>query len=197
MDFRVWLELNQSDIDHWSKYTINRVFNTEQEAREFIFHTLQRYDASSSGQVFGVQGPDKNREFANSMPIYTFRNKFKIGQKPKYVRKKLTWDEFTIKRPNWEYIIQTAQANSEQDFEVTKIQFFPLYKILPKADSMYQNNNEPARIQQLAADMKENKWIEAIIVDVNDNYILEGQHRARAAKLLKMTTVPGIGIVYS
>ena len=60
-------------------------------------------------------------------------------------------------------------------------------------------NNTVDKIKNLAGLIKSNGWIEAIIYGIEEDgvpYIIEGQHRTRAMKLLGFNTVPGIGIKF-
>ncbi|CAM6006571.1 unnamed protein product [Sphagnum balticum] len=69
------------DQEHWINYTKNTSFDSEQEARDWTFRRKQNAD-EQYGSMFGVSGPEKNRAFADSLPIRKEGKKFKIGPKP-------------------------------------------------------------------------------------------------------------------
>jgi hypothetical protein len=72
----------QSDIEHWTNYSKNTTFDTEQEARDWTFRRKQQSD-EQYGDMFGRKGEAANRAFADSLPIRKEGKKFKIGAKIK------------------------------------------------------------------------------------------------------------------
>lgn len=62
----------------------------------------------------------------------------------------------------------------------------------------YDNDKDTARIRRLADDIKESGEIEPIFVGIDPNgeeYVMEGQHRARAMKMLGETHIPAQVVV--
>lgn len=200
LNFKIWLEnkifqgIEPSDITWWSNYAANMKFPSELAAREWVFQRREYTDRQPSSTVFGVDGTEYNREFANAIPVYQSGAVFKIGKR---IRKdnRLRLKNLEVRSPGWEYIIQTAQANGTEDFKVHKIKWIPI-RFTVSDENDYYLVNQKTRIKDLADQIKTNGWIEAVIYDYKNLNILEGQHRARAMKVLGFSTVPGVGIEY-
>ena len=126
MNFRNWLEnkifqgITPEDINWLSNYARSRKFSTEQEARNWIFNRRQRSDAEH-GAAVGVDGPEYNRAFADNFPIYQSGKSFKIGKRIRNNENRFRLRDLEIKIPDWEYIVQTAQANGTEDFKVCEL----------------------------------------------------------------------------
>lgn len=196
MQFRMFLEsISPDTLKWWSNYSKYKTFSTEQEAREWVFQRREFADKQTSAQIFGIDGPEKNRQFANEIPIYKSGKSYKIGKRIRNDNR-FRLMHLTVKKPSLYEINMVAQANGESDYKIHPVKWIPLRKILPENDSWYSYGNELQRIKDLANDIKRNKWIEAIIYDVKGNFVIEGQHRSRSLKLLGFNTVPAIGIEY-
>lgn len=195
MDFKLWLEaLSWDDINHWANYAISRKFSTEQEARDWIFYKKERSD-QEFGHIFPPKGPEFNRQFANEMPIYQSGKSFKIGKRIR-TDNRLRLSHLEVRRPDIEELNEIAQANGEADYKFHPVKWIPISYTVADNDYYLSSPGELRRIQNLAAQIKENKWIEAVVYDYRSKSIIEGQHRARAMKVLGFATVPGIGIEY-
>jgi hypothetical protein len=200
MNFKTWLEAKQfqgikkSDIDWWANYSRNKIFPTEQSARDWVFERRQFADKQSYASVFGVDGEDYNRAFAQAIPIYQSGKSFKIGKRIREDHR-LKLKNLEIKLPDWNYINQVAQANGESDYEIHKVRWIPIRFTVADTNDYYLMNQK-GRIEELAYAIKNNGWIEAVIYDFKSKNIIEGQHRARAMKILGFNTVPGVGIEY-
>jgi len=74
--FQAWLEAKQftgidkESLNWWANYARGMNFKSEKEARDWVFDRRQHADSQSSAQVFGIDGPEYNRAFANAIPIY-------------------------------------------------------------------------------------------------------------------------------
>jgi hypothetical protein len=200
MRFKIWLEnkkfngIESKDIEWWSKYARSKLFSTEEEARSWVFERRQYADRQSYASLFGIDGEEYNRAFANAIPVYQSGKSFKIGKRVRS-EKRFSLKNLKIKKPDWEYIIQTAQANGESDFKVHEIKWIPI-RFTVDGQNDYYLMNQKNRIENLASEIKNNGWIEAVIYDYESLNIIEGQHRARAMKVLGFNTVPGVGIEY-
>lgn len=200
LNFKIWLEnkifqgIKPSDVTWWANYAANMIFPSEITARDWVFHKREFSDRQVSATVFGIDGPEYNRAFADAIPIYQSGKSFKIGKR---IRKdnRLRLKNLEVKVPDWEYVIQTAQAFSSEDFKVHKIKWIPIRFTVSDKDDYYLVNQQD-RIRRLADKIKDNGWIEAVIYDYKNLNILEGQHRARAMRVLGFSTVPGVGIEY-
>lgn len=109
------------------------------------------------------------------------------------MRHKLDLSFLEIKRNSLEEINNTANANTEYEWNLLKgVYDIPLKYILPppRHDTLYSRSDEKARIGELADKILNNGWIKAVIVqywkgDDGPQYdLIEGQHRARAMRLL-------------
>lgn len=200
MNFKSWLENKQfqgidaKSIDWWASYAKNKIFPTEQAARDWVYERRQFADQQSHASLFGIDGPEFNRAFAQAIPIYQSGKSFKIGKRIRNDNR-FRLKNLTVKIPDWRYINQTAQANGESDYTIHKVQWIPIRHTVADTNDYYLMNQK-SRIQDLANAIKESGWIEAVIYDWHSKNIIEGQHRARAMKLLGFNTVPGVGIEY-
>lgn len=201
MNFRAWLENKQftgikpDDITWWANYAKSKNFRSEQEAREWVFDRRQFSDSQSYVQAMGWQdGPEFNRAFANAIPIYQSGKSFKIGKRVRQDHR-LRLSHLEVRHPGLEYVNQVAQANGIGDYEIHKIKWIPVRHTVADENDYYMKGQLPY-LQELAWKIKTNGWIEAVIYDWNDKHIIEGQHRARAMRLLGFNTVPGVGIEY-
>lgn len=71
----------ESRVRWWSVYMRGWKFNTEKEARDKVFQRLQHFDTETWSELFGKEGEDKNRWFANKIPVYQDkRGKWHIGR---------------------------------------------------------------------------------------------------------------------
>lgn len=199
MQFKKWINENKiyngiskDDINYWANYAANINFASEQQARNWLFSRLQHGDKSG----INVYGELYNKQFSDNFPIYMSGKSFKIGKR---IRKdnRFRANSLEIRRPGLEQLNMTAQASQPygKDYKFLPLKWIRIL-IDKKNDYYFNSPQEMSRIKQLAYDIKNNGWIEAIIYDSYDLSIIEGQHRARAMLELGFKTVPGIGIDY-
>ncbi len=108
-------------------------------------------------------------------------------------------DELEIRRNSLEDMNNAANANTSYDWKLLKGYYdIPLEEILPDEadDERYMKGYELRRIKELADEIVANGWIEAVIVEHEHPpgedplySLIEGQHRARAMRLLGCTKV--------
>jgi hypothetical protein len=197
MQFKKWLEnkvftgLKHDDVEWWAKYASAKIFPTPEEARNWLFQRREFADQQTSAKVFGVDGPEFNHAFANAMPLYQSGKSWKIGKRIR-TDNRFRLNQLEVKRPSLEELNEIAQANGTGDYKFHKTKWIKVS--FDKSD--YYLVNQKERIANLANQIKNNKWIEAIVYDYSDQSIIEGQHRARAMTVLGFNTVPGVGIEY-
>jgi hypothetical protein len=80
---------NTGNVAHWTSYTTYLKFKSAQEAKDWVFRKLESYDKESSASLFGINGPEKNRQIADLTPLYKLEGVFKIGAKAKPSRKRV------------------------------------------------------------------------------------------------------------
>jgi len=201
MKFRTWLESKQftglkpDDIDWWAKYARSRIFKTPEEAREWIFDRREHADRQPHVSMFGgPDGPEFNRAYANAMPLYQSGKSWKIGKRIREDHR-MRLKNIEIRMPDWSYVVEVAQSNGESDWKAHKVKWIPIRFTVADQNDYYMTSQKQ-RIENLAAQIKQNNWIEPVIYEYPSMSILEGQHRARAMKVLGFNTVPGIGIEY-
>src|SRR6516164_2602822 len=68
-------------IKWWSNYAKYQVFKTPEEAREWVFHVMERADQQPHSKMFGINGPDYNRKFSDAIPLYQSGKSWKIGKR--------------------------------------------------------------------------------------------------------------------
>lgn len=192
MDFKLFVEaLDKEDIDWWSRYAGKLNFKTPEEAREWIFQRKQHSDSQPNAKFFGISGPEYNRSFANSMPIYKSGKSFKIGKRIR--NKPFGWDDVEI-RPNSLESLETAgYVNMFDGPELGPVQMVSVNKLYKTEDHADKN---PIKVRVLANQIKSGEgYFKAIVYDDN-GAIIDGHHRYEAAKLLRMTKVPAQQIRY-
>lgn len=87
-----------------------------------------------------------------------------------------------------------AQANGTEDYRFHPVKWI---RINVDSDDIYATSpGERQRIAALAQQIKESGWIEAVVYHYKEGWVIEGQHRIRALKMLGFNTAPGIGIEY-
>lgn len=134
--------IGEKTVQSMSRQMGHRNFASEQEARDWLFDTLEHWDKQSWSHIFGVDGPAKNRWFADNFPVYQNRwGHWRLGRplgtwaKEKrhqaYLARKATEDaeekgrEAQFKRdyPGWHYYpklrrrkVQEYLSNMTSDF---------------------------------------------------------------------------------
>lgn len=191
---------NFDKIKSWSSYASTRLFKTEQEAKDWIFHQLERSDNSGGlSQIFGVNGPEINKEIAEKTPLYISGKSYKIGKRIKQ-NNRLRKEQIEVKRPS-DNIHKVAQAQSSDDYQILPIKWYSIDLLIGSEhnDKFYMGSQLDS-IKNLAIKIKNNLWISAVIVAIDsDNpepWLVEGQHRTRAMRMLGFKTVPAITIKY-
>lgn len=187
--------IKPEDIKYWSNYAANRIFKTPEEAQQWIFDRREHTDRQPHISFFGgPDGSEYNMAFAKDMPLYQSGKSWKIGKRIRSDHR-MRLKNIEIKMPDWSYVVEVAQSNGESDFKVHKLRWIPIRFTVADSNDYYLKNQKQ-RLENLAAQIKQNNWIEPVIYEYSSMSILEGQHRARAMKLLGFNTVPGIGIEY-
>jgi len=200
MNFKEWIKnkpfqgIKDSDIIWWAKYAQNKIFPDENAAREWVFKIRQFADQQPHAHVFGIDGEEYNRLFAQAIPVYQSGKSFKIGKRVR-TDNRLRLKNLEVRNPDIVYVNQVAQANGESDYTIHKMKWIPVRFTVVDGNDYYMNNQKEY-ISSLAHQIKTNGWIESVIYEWNSKNIMEGQHRARAMKILGFNTVPGIGIEY-
>lgn len=161
-----------------------KTFPTEASARAAILRALQNAHKTT---LFKNDGSHE-QAIAAAAPVYHDGQAFRIGTHT--VQPKITWKEIKIKPESRASIADSANANAE-DWECDwKVHWFNATDILPSVeeDSLYQTDaHERQRIEQLAAAIRENRWVTPLFVGMEwdaegrtSQWVIEGQHRARA-----------------
>ena len=194
--FRNFIEsvVNDKDIKFWSGYAQSRIFATPKEAQDWIFHIREK-DDREFGNVFGVEGPQKNREFAEAMPLYQSGKSYKIGKRIR-IDNRFRLSQLQVKMPSLEELNTIAQSNGDTYYRFVPVQHIRINTLLPEDDGIYGYGKELEKIKNLAYKIKNDGWIEPVVYDFYDRWLIEGQHRARAVRLLGFKTIPAIGVKY-
>lgn len=204
MRFRQWLEnktftgITPDQIKWWSNYAANLTFPTEQAAKDWVFARKERADKEPASALFGVDGPQYNRAFADSVPIYQSGKSFKIGKRIRNDNR-LRLNQLEVRKPGAYELNMAAQASALGEYDFIPLKWIPIKGMIDDKDVYATQQKEVDKIKNLAGLIKSNGWIEAIIYGIEEDgvpYIIEGQHRTRAMKLLGFNTVPGIGIKF-
>jgi len=184
-------------VKYWSHYANNRNFTSVQEAQDWIFHILEINDGKGISSV--KKGPEYNRAYANQIPIYQAGKSWKIGKPIRNRSNVFRLSDVEIRLPDKEMLYNVARGNVSGEYEMTKLIWVPIREVLPDTtNDMYSFGGEAERIKGLAQQIKQNKWLEAVIVGIEPTgkWLIEGQHRARAMQLLGFARIPAIGIIY-
>jgi hypothetical protein len=201
MNFKEWLKnkpfagISPGDLKWWSNYASQRIFASEKEARDWVFYQKERAEKQPHSEMFGIDGPEYNRAFADAIPIWQSGKSWKIGKRIR-TDNRFKLSQLEVRRPSLEELNMVAQANGESDYKFHPTKWIPIRHSVSDKDVYATQTGEIEKIKKLAQAIKTNGWIEAIIYDVTDYSIIEGQHRARAMAVLGFKTVPGVGIEY-
>jgi hypothetical protein len=184
--------ITPDNIKWWSSYAQSRVFKTPEEAREWVFHVMERTDREPHASLFGINGSDYNRKFSEAIPVYQSGKSWKIGKR---VRKdtRFRLSDLQVKRPDTEYLNEVANSNTADDWEFGGIKWLRISDLIGDIkEGVYSYGRELDSIKDLAYQIKTNGWIEAVVVgQTGSEYELwEGQHRVRALKVLGFSKVP-------
>jgi hypothetical protein len=180
-------------IKWWSNYAKYQVFKTPEEAREWVFHVMERADQQPHSKMFGINGPDYNRKFSDAIPLYQSGKSWKIGKR---VRKdtRFRLSDLRVKTPDIGYLNEVANSNTERNWELGGIKWLRISDLIvdAKEDRYYLWGRELDSIKDLAHRIKTNGWIEAVVVGQmgSDYELWEGQHRIRALRILGFSTIP-------
>jgi len=198
--FKLWLheakqfdQMHPDDITHWAKYASKMNFKTPEEAKAWLLR--KRELADSYPGPFAPDGTEYNQAFSNAMPTWQSGKSFKIGKRIQNDNR-LRLSHLEVKKPDLEELNNVAQANGTSNYTFHPVQWISVSNLHNEDDYYLSNSAEKARIQNLAQEIKNNGWIEAVIYNWKGKWIIEGQHRARAMKFLGFKTVPGVGIEY-
>jgi hypothetical protein len=195
LEAKVFTAIKPDDIKWWAHYASSRIFKTPEEAQQWIFDRREHADKAPHASMFGgIDGPEFNRAFAQAMPLYQSGKSWKIGKRIR-TNNRLRLKDLKIKMPDYEELVTIAQANGTAEFKFHKVRLIPL-RFTVAAENDYYMTGQKDRIQRLANEIKQNRWIEPVVYDYPSMSIIEGQHRARAMKLLGFNMIPGIGIEY-
>lgn len=185
--------ISPDDIKWLSSYTRGRIFKTPEEAREWVFHIMEKYDRETYASMFGINGPDYNRKFSDAIPVYQSGKSWKIGKRIRE-DKRFRLSDLKVKTPDLEYLNTTANSNTEEAWEYGGIKWLRITDLIgdAKEDQYYSWGRELDYIRVLANKIKTNGWIEAVVVGQTDSgyELWEGQHRTRALRVLGFSTVP-------
>lgn len=197
MEFKKWLEAKQftgitpDSLKWWSQYARHMNFKSPQEARDWIFNRRERADREPSNVLFGVDGPEYNRAFADAVPLYQSGKRWKIGKRIR-TDNRFRLKHLEVKTPDMEYLYQTATSNTAHNWEYGGIKWFRISDLIGEGTNDYYFKQQMGYLQELASKIKENGWIESVVVgtDGKDVELWEGQHRVRAMRLLGFSKVP-------
>lgn len=178
---------NPGQIDHIANYTSKLTFKSPEEAREWYFRKLQHWDKQSWAAITGVNGPEKNRLIADSLPIYQSGKSFKIGKRIRAPKK--TWDDIEIKEPSIAPLVSAGWLNPFDGYKVLGIQMKKVSDLHMTEDHSNTEGGQE-KVHRYAQRIKDDETFLAIIVDTQGT-ILDGHHRYRAVRdVLKWKTIP-------
>lgn len=186
-------EITPDTLKWWSNYAKYRIFKTPEEARDWVFHVMERADQQPHSSHFGINGPDYNRKFSEAIPLYQSGKSWKIGKRVRE-DKRFRLSDLRVKTPDLEYLNNTANSNTASDWELEGIRWILIRDLIAdeKNDQYYLYGNTLEYIKELAQKIKTNGWIEAVVVGRTDSgyELWEGQHRTRALRVLGFSKVP-------
>jgi hypothetical protein len=185
--------ISSDSLKWWASYAQRMIFKTPEEARAWVFRRMERSDQEPYAGAFGINGPEYNKKFSEAIPLYQSGKSWKIGKRVrKDTRFKLS--DLQVKTPDIEYLNEVANSNTEQDWEFGGIKWLRISDLIgdAKGDSYYSLGTSGEYIKSLAYRIKENGWIEAVVVGQTglEYELWEGQHRTRALRVLGFSTVP-------
>lgn len=189
------MSVSAESIKWWSHYASEHKFETEEDARKWIARKAMLGDKAMSRE----KTPEEYAEYAKEIPLYQSGKSWKIGKRIR-IDKRLKMSDIEVRKPSRETLSNVANANGESGWKIVAPFIVKIYDLIPadEDDFLYKRGNEPERMQNLAAKIRENLWIETPIVGIlnKEFWLIEGQHRVRAMAILGFKTIPVIGIEY-
>ena len=185
--------ITPDSIKWWSSYARSRIFKTSEEAREWVFHIMERSDQQPHASMFGINGPEYNRKFSDAIPLYQSGKSWKIGKRVRE-DKRFRLSDLKVKRPDTEYLNEVANSNTAENWDFGGIKWIRINELIPDVseDQHYSYGKGSEYVKNLGYQIKTNGWIEAVVVGQTDSgyELWEGQHRTRALRILGFSTVP-------
>lgn len=178
---------------YWGGYFKNRFFPTQED----LIQTLQqKINHANKGVQIGTPITlDFVLQFIDIVQMKSgwtakMKQKFRYNENKSLVD---NWDQFEIIHTPYEKLVTIGDSNFN-DYEIgEKIKKFKISDFLNVNDNSYHNHAN--RIKNLSRLIIENKQFEPIVVEPNQEWVIEGQHRIRALNLLKFKTVLAYEIV--
>lgn len=171
---------------YWAGFFKNRYYYSQDE----LFNDLDRKIEHNNKTV--VIGSKLTREeVLQYLDIVQEKKGWTAKLKKKYVyneKKNIidNWDEFEIIQTQYRELDIIGNSNF-YDYEIiTEPKVFKIADFLNQNDSSYSNHYD--RIKKLAEQIMSNKKFEPIVIEPNQQWVIEGQHRIRALKMLGFKT---------
>lgn len=187
------IAITPEEIKSWSSYAVNRTFASEQEARDWIFRQMEQAQINNKGSEY-------NRQYANQFPLYPFRNAWKVGKPVRKPQDVFRLKDIQVRQPSKTMLYQIGESLTAGPFELGPLAWVPIQELIgDDGASIYSGQTQEIdRIKNLAVEIKNNKWLEAVVIGIEasgERYVIEGQHRVRAMRLLGFKMVPAIAII--
>jgi len=179
---------------YWAGYFRKRYYNSQEELLSALDEKINHINRTS------VIGPKTTREsILQYLDVVQLKSgKWTAKMKRKFVfneKKTLidNWDEFEIIHTSYRQLDTIGNSNFN-DYDIkTSPQIFKISDFLHPDDKSYANEQD--RIKRLAETIMANKQFEPIVVEPNQEWVIEGQHRIRALNLLGFKTVLAYQII--
>jgi hypothetical protein len=185
--------ITPDSIKWWSNYAKNMVFKTEEEAREWVFRVMERSDQQPHSSIFGINGPDYNRQFSDALPLYQSGKSWKIGKR---IRKKgFTWDDVDVRPNSLEFLETAGYVNPFDNPELGPVTLIPVSK-LHKTEIHSETPQGKEKVWLFAQKLKGGDGYFMAVVYGSNGEIIDGHHRYETARLLKQTRVPAQLLTY-
>lgn len=190
-------ENNNLNLSWWISRFNGRKYNSQEDALKDIQHVVDKSNNDPLNKIFGSKDIDPQQiiQMFKYVPLKT-GGKLVSTVKEKSNKQKFAdnWNEIDVKQTSRDTLYRVAQSN----FNNFEINFTPklinIYDYIDKEMDDYYFANEKTRLLDLANKIKENKWVEPVIVEPDDVWLIEGQHRIRALALLKFKKCPAYEI---
>lgn len=178
--YKLAQSIGEDTIKWWSTYAGNTLFNSEQEAREWVRTRVMWINERNKGMFEIDEQADEN--LIQNIPVYKINaTKWKIGRRltnrPQYA--------YNTNRDLISFQVQNYATTMGSEFgkKFSKCVYIDNKKIRP-FDRIYEDN-----LQKIIGVLKDGADLPPILLD-GFYGVLDGNHRHKAAEALKIKSVP-------
>jgi hypothetical protein len=164
---------------NWYTSFERKVYKNEEEAKNDIIRVVEHYN-NQFADFFGFEDPSDVLFQYNFIETEKGIKIVPKSKEPEPEKDTFDWDDVEIIYTSRQEL-HTIANSSFYDYE---IDMTPSLVVIDDYIDSFDYYDHKERIENLAAEINRTKTFEPIVVEPNDKWVIEGQHRIRAIKLL-------------